>query len=104
MANLFDGITKTVSSASYPIMSGEDSFRLCDTFGLPFDMLQELLREKGMAFDWFGFCVSAAKAGWVPGKLKEMLLGEGYTFEKAPALFWAIPKAFDKVFGPILSN
>lgn len=77
------------------LMSGADAFRLCDTHGLPFDMLQELLRERGQGFDWYGFCEAAAKAGWSADRCRELLEAEGKAYEKEPELFWGIVKAFD---------
>jgi alanyl-tRNA synthetase len=35
--------------------SGEEAFRLYDTFGLPIDFIEEVLREKNIKLDWDGF-------------------------------------------------
>lgn len=81
-----------------PVLSGAECFRLCDTSGMPFDELQELLREKNLAFNWPEFIEAAAKAGWPPQKCVGLLVSEGKTFEEYPMLFWAVPITYKKVF------
>ena len=36
-------------------VSGEDVFRLYDTYGIPLDMIEEFASEKGLSVDWEGF-------------------------------------------------
>ena len=79
-----------------PILPGDKCFRLVDTFGLPFDDLQDLLHERQIAFDWLGFCRAAAKARWPPDKLLSFLGFSGHSFQEAPVLYWAIPKAYEE--------
>jgi alanyl-tRNA synthetase len=38
-----------------PMLSGVDAFKLYDTFGLPFDFIQDACRDAGVSFDQRGF-------------------------------------------------
>ena len=59
------------------IISGAAAFRLVDTFGMPFDELQSLLRERGAGFDWPEFCAEAIRAGWGLRRLRALVEGSG---------------------------
>jgi alanyl-tRNA synthetase len=37
------------------VLSGEDAFKLYDTFGMPLDFMQDAARDQGIAFDQAGF-------------------------------------------------
>lgn len=78
------------------VLPGDMCFKLCDTYGIPFDVLQELLRERKLAFNWSEFCRSAVNAGWSPYRLQELLTAEGKKFEESPELFWAVVVVFAK--------
>src|SRR5205807_6707112 len=42
-------------SESEQTLPGEEAFRLYDTYGLPRDLIEELAKERGLAFDQVGF-------------------------------------------------
>ena len=48
---LFEDISKTVEDSESPTISGEDAFKLYDTFGFPIDLTQVLAKEKGLDVD-----------------------------------------------------
>lgn len=43
--------------------SGSDVFTFMDTYGLPFDSINDILRENNMFFDVEGFIIAAKKSG-----------------------------------------
>ncbi len=40
---------------AHPILSGEEAFKLYDTFGMPLDFIQDAARDQGISFDQEGF-------------------------------------------------
>jgi len=48
---LFEEIARGSGESESPSISGEDSFKLYDTFGFPIDLTQVLARERGMSVD-----------------------------------------------------
>jgi alanyl-tRNA synthetase len=51
----FDEIAPPVSAHGPDTISGEDAFRLYDTFGFPFDLTELMARERGYTVDVEGF-------------------------------------------------
>src|SRR5207302_4301402 len=45
----------------HPELSGDDAFRLYDTFGLPRDFIEDVCRDREVDFDAFGFDRALAK-------------------------------------------
>jgi len=58
-----DLIEKYISSADGKALSGEAAFKLYDTYGFPYEITEEICREKGFAVDKAGFeqCMSEQK-------------------------------------------
>ena len=48
---ILDGIQKDMEAKGVSTMSGEDAFKLYDTYGFPIDLTKEILEEKGMDID-----------------------------------------------------
>ncbi|MBI5647145.1 MAG: alanine--tRNA ligase [Ignavibacteriae bacterium] len=48
---IFDDIVRRMKSAGTLVMSGEDAFRLYDTFGFPIDLTSLLAEERGLRVD-----------------------------------------------------
>lgn len=82
MGMLMD-LIKKADSIGYSKISAQDAFKLCDTYGLPFDMLKDVAREKGAWVDENGFwelmkqqqerarnAVDSNKIGWSKSSFK----------------------------------
>ncbi|MHB1685868.1 MAG: alanine--tRNA ligase [Ignavibacteriaceae bacterium] len=52
---LFDEVIKKLSAFGSKIISGEEIFKLYDTFGFPVDLTNVMAREKGFSLDEAGF-------------------------------------------------
>ncbi len=52
---LIEDIEKNVENPEDRILSGDEAFRLNDTFGFPFDLTKEILEEHGIGIDEEGF-------------------------------------------------
>ena len=48
---ILEGIQKDMEAKGIKTMSGEDAFKLYDTYGFPIDLTKEILEEKGMDID-----------------------------------------------------
>jgi alanyl-tRNA synthetase len=70
-------IPKLTASGQQVVYSGEQAFKLYDTFGLPRDFIEDLGRDWGVRVDWAGFEQSMqeqrtrARASWKGGSGKE---------------------------------
>lgn len=52
---IFDEIARNLERSNRTTISGEDAFKLYDTFGFPFDLTQLMAAERGLAVDEGGF-------------------------------------------------
>ncbi len=48
-------LSQMIETAKGTVLSGDDAFKLSDTFGFPIDLTKEILEEKGMSVDEDGF-------------------------------------------------
>lgn len=61
-----------------PVVDGRWIFQLMDTQGLPFDMINEMLKEYGLCFDLGGFLVAAVKSGNFSKRRLHALLDDSF--------------------------
>lgn len=52
---ILDEMEKKMQEAGQKVLSGDDAFKLYDTYGFPMDLTQEILEEKGFTIDEEGF-------------------------------------------------
>ena len=53
-----------MNAAGEKTLSGEDAFKLYDTYGFPLDLTKEILEEKGFAIDEDGFKACHGRAAY----------------------------------------
>ena len=53
--SILSDMEKQMEAAGVKVLSGENAFKLFDTYGLPMDLTQEILEEKGFSVDEEGF-------------------------------------------------
>ncbi len=53
--HLFEQVAKKVRSTGGTVIDGDDVFKLCDTYGFPYDLTEIIAREQGLTLDETGF-------------------------------------------------
>jgi len=53
--HLFDQVAKKVRSTGGTVIDGDDVFKLCDTYGFPYDLTEIIAGEQGLTLDETGF-------------------------------------------------
>ncbi len=53
--SILDELIEQLSSSDNKVLSGDDAFKLYDTYGFPLDLTKEILEEKGYDLDEAGF-------------------------------------------------
>lgn len=54
-SNILDGYIEELQTSKTTVLSGENAFKLYDTYGFPLELTEEILEEKGMTVDKEGF-------------------------------------------------
>lgn len=78
---VFDEILENLRKSSSNIIPGEEIFRLYDTFGLPFDLIKEMVQELDLELDEIGFHRELNKQrerARAAGKAQEVGISEVY--------------------------
>lgn len=53
--SILEGMEEEMAAKNATVLSGEDAFKLYDTYGFPVDLTKEILEEKGRSIDEEGF-------------------------------------------------
>ena len=77
---IFEDIVKKVRSSGSKIISGDDIFRLYDTYGFPIDLTEVMARERGLAADLEG-CEKLLKEQRVRSKQSSSFVADDIKLE-----------------------
>lgn len=110
---IFEEVVRKVKREKSKVISGEDAFRLYDTFGFPLDLTQLMAQERGLGVNGKVFdrlleeqrarSRDSGKHGRAPGNLRKMVEGSelhdikftGYeSFEEKDSLVQAVSDGF----------
>lgn len=88
---LFEQLTDKMKKSSSKQISGEDSFKLYDTFGFPIDLTSLMAKEKGLSVDLKGFEKKMTEQKERSRQKKKFVSGdlvpEGVEIKEEPTLF-----------------
>ncbi len=59
--SLLSGMMEQMKAEGTKLLSGDDAFRLYDTYGFPIDLTEEILEEQGFTYDQDGFAAAMEK-------------------------------------------
>jgi len=112
---IFDDIIEKLKKSGSKVISGDDIFKLYDTFGLPFDLIREMAQDSELLLDETGFQKELEKQrerARAAQKVEEMAVSEvykklsleagglrftGYTDYEAETTVYAIVKNGERV-------
>jgi len=87
--NLVEKLIGEASTQGRAELTGEEVFRLYDTYGFPAESTAEIAREKGLSIDWEGFQAEMEKQrerGRAKGVVMKGKVGDGITLRDIPMI------------------
>ncbi|MCH8272994.1 MAG: alanine--tRNA ligase, partial [Candidatus Marinimicrobia bacterium] len=93
---LFEQLTVKMNKKSSKLISGEDAFKLYDTYGFPIDLTSLMARERGLSVDLDGFDKAMTEQKVRSRQKKKFAVGnlvpEGVEIKGEPTLFLGYEK------------
>ena len=86
--SILDGMIEEMKEAGGTVLSGENAFKLYDTFGFPLDLTTEILSDQGFTADEEGFnaCMKKQKAmGKAARKTTNYMGADATVYDELPA-------------------